>query len=246
MQNIEEVNDLYNYIPIKMANQTSDYITALLDNMVANNDFYNNAVMNITQCYVFCIHSLLVKLYKNEDNVSLLKYLKNSGCYFNKDKDIEGNNVQHIEADNLNHYLFNKIERDAVRLLFHLLGVDKGSDIFQNNNIIFDCRNDMAHFNERIIRYDRFIEVINLISDNLKRLHEKAYKYTKEKIISEIKKTDIDEANYVIVVDTINLNHYVTTYDYMLLDSRLKSITPKTNYYIKKYASEILGLDSSG
>ena len=78
----DNLYELKKFIPIELNPSTQNYIDKLLDNMGTNSDFYNNAVLNLSHFYIFCIHCMLVKAYKHEERVELLGYLKKTTDYF--------------------------------------------------------------------------------------------------------------------------------------------------------------------
>lgn len=235
---VDELIELRKFIPIELNPTTQDYINKLLDNMGANSNFYNNAVLNLSHFYIFCLHSLMVKVYRNAERFKHLQYLKE---ITKKPEKCE------LNLKNLGHSIFNRIEPEAVIFLFYYLGIDSHSHIFQCNNDIFDARHEIAHFNEKVFSYDKYQDVRNLIESNLKELFQKAYKYMKESLCAEIIEYNnagsLDDQSYDAIFEEINQRYYITHFDYELLADRLTSRRPKTNYYILKYAIEQLGIE---
>lgn len=237
--NIEDdLYELKKFIPIELNPTTQDYIDKLLDNMGANSNFFNNAVLNLSHFYIFCLHGLLVKIYRNTERFKHLQYLKEItkkpvNCELNL-KDFE-------------HNIFNRIEPEAIVFLFYYLEIDSHSHIFQRNTDIFNARHEIAHFNEKIFSYDKYQEVRTLIESNLSELFHKAYKYMKESLCAEIieynNSGSLDNQSYEAVFEEINQRYYITYFDYEMLANRLTSHKPKTNYYILKYVVEQLGIE---
>ena len=234
----DDLYDLKKFIPIELNPTTQNYIDKLLDNMGANSNFYNNAVLNLSHFYIFCLHCLMIKLYRDEERFKHLQYLKE---IIKKPEHCD------LDLEDFEHSVFNGIEREAMRFLFYYLAIDSHSHIFQRNKDIFDARNEIAHFNEQVFSCDRYQDVKTSIESNLSELSQKAYKHTKETLFAEIKayvKTgSLDDENYATVLEEINQQYYITGYDYEMLTSRLTSHKPKPNYYILKYASDQLGMD---
>ena len=239
----EDLYELKKFIPIELNPVTQNYIDKLLDNMGANSDFYNNAVLNLSHFYIFCLHCLMIKVYRHEERFKHLQYLKEIAKEFTRKFEITNSDLK-----SLDHSVFNGIEREAIVFLFHYLGIDSHSHIFQRNNDIFGARNEIAHFNEKVFSVDRYQEVRSSIENNLIELFQKSYKHLKESLFAEIsayyKGGSLDNESYPAIFEEINQQYYVTYCDYEMLASRLTSQKPKTNYYILKYANEQLGIET--
>ncbi|OGI06915.1 MAG: hypothetical protein A2Y40_10215 [Candidatus Margulisbacteria bacterium GWF2_35_9] len=244
IETIDNIYELQKFMPIILEPTTQSYISKLLANMGAKSDFYNNAILNLSHYYIFCVHCMLVKIYKHVERIEFLDFIKKTADYFDKHK---------IDLEKLQHYAFNMIERDAIKFLFHMLKIDSTSDIYRDNTEIFNLRNEIAHFNEKVISAEQHEKILNHIVKNLTKLSEKMYPFVKDSLFVEInsllKKALVDDSNYSAYLEEINRKFYITPYDYEILyknigqSTNLRKDKKKPNYYILKYATEYLSIE---
>lgn len=245
----EELYELKDYLPI---NTTNNFFTAMFSNLliVKESDFYNNAIINLAHFYNYILHNLLVRLYNcNCDHLELLHYLQLTESCLNSN---DGQKIELKKDEKIDIYTFKNKEKNAINYFFHILGLDKTSQIYKNNQLIFDKRNLSAHLNYQIINSEMFDEFLTLISTNLNFISEKMYKCTKQLIVNDllvgIRKHLILKDDYESFFEQLNLDYNLSTYDYKLIidNNYLKNIKENTpKYYISQYVQNVLGLEIS-
>lgn len=244
----EEIFELQEFMPLDFEN---DFFIRMFQNMlvVENTDFYNNPCLNLVFFYIYVFHCLLSRLYSSDEkNIEFLKYLQVTENALSKR---DGSNaeelVKFIKKDEINFYLFNGKEKDAINYFFHILGFDNGCSHCSKNQEVFDLRNKIAHLNLFIATKEDFDKLLSNIIENLGFVAEKIYQITKKIIYEEVKESKtIDEYNYKGVFETLNKTYYLSRNDYKLLIEKkyIKETKTKTpQFYIGKYIQEELGLE---
>lgn len=245
----EELYDLKEYLPI---NTSNNFFIVMFSNLlvVKDSDFYNNAVINLAHFYNYILHNLLVRLYNSNCNhLELLHYLQLTEACLNSN---DGQKIDLPKDKKIDIYTFKNKEKNAINYFFHILGFDKTSQIYKNNQLIFDKRNLSAHLNYQIINSEMFEEFLTLISTNLNFISEKMYKCTKQLIVNDllirIREHLILKDDYESFFEQINLDYNLSMKDYKLIIRKnyLKNIKENTpQYYISQYVQNVLGLEIS-
>ena len=179
----EELYELKEYLPINTSNK---FFAVMFSNLlvVKESDFYNNTVINLAHFYNYILHNLLVRLYNCDCNyLELLHYLQLTEACLNSN---DGQKIELKKDEKIDIYTFKNKEKNAINYFFHILGLDKTSQIYKNNQLIFDKRNLSAHLNYQIINSEMFDEFLTLISINLNFISEKMYKCTKQLIVDDL------------------------------------------------------------
>lgn len=245
----EELYELKEYLPINTSNK---FFAVMFSNLlvVKESDFYNNAVINLAHFYNYILHNLLVRLYNCDCNyIELLHYLQLTEACLNSN---DGQKIELKKDKKIDIYTFKNKEKNAINYFFHILGLDRTSQIYKNNQLIFDKRNLSAHLNYQIINSEMFDEFLTLISINLNFILEKMYKCTKQLIVDDllvgIRKHLILKNDYESFFEQINIDYNLSINDYKLIIRKnylknIKENTPK--YYISQYVQNVLGLEIS-
>lgn len=241
----DDLSELKEYLPLNMKNP---YFNIMFENLLFIDDtgFYNNAVINLTHFYNYILHCFLVQIYYSEENRNLLKYLQHTtGSLNSRDNQKQIKLDEQFDANS-----FSNVEKNTINYFFHIFNLCSNSHLCKNNNEIFDLRNSAAHLNMDIINENRFNSFIEKIKDNLNKLLNKTYKYSKkllEQELSEaIKEGRIDEGSYPEIIEDINYMYGLSQNFYKLILHHNKFEHVKINspqYYEQKYIEEVLGIE---
>lgn len=251
------VAEIMRFLPQNTNDNAIPYFEKMFQNLciVADSDFYNNAVLNLTHFYNYLLRTYLVRLYNsNNYNIELLKYLQTTeGClsplYSNENEDDKTICIE----EKTDIFTFRAKERKAIRYFFHILKIKENSCIFQYNEEIFKKRNNVAHLQYTNVTANEFNLFADIVLKALTHLVKEMVPITKKIIISIIEnykqKDLISENIYDIqnVFETLNKEFYLSEMDYYLINKQDGSIkfAPETSnlYFAKRYCLEILGLE---
>ena len=189
--------------------------------------------------YVFILHSYLVRLYKlsmDEKSLHILQKMKIVG---KKEKD-------ELKLDNIKHNIFNSLEKDSLKHIAYLLDCEDDTNFIKRHSEIFNLRDNICHFNEIKISEDIFHEYIGKILNNLEFIQKCVYKQTQKLIYDEIEEAlnndTIDENNYELYLEQLNMSYYLNFHDYKaLIESGYLDdiIGNPVKMYMRKYAEKI-------
>lgn len=209
-----DLAELQIFRPLILEKETEEYITNLFTSGYSDNGFYNNIYLNMYLYYIFILHSYLVRIYKLcIDNKSL--------HILQKMKIIGKNERDALKVENIKHNIFNSLEKDSLKHIAYLLDCEDDTNFNKRHNDIFNLRDNICHFNEIKISKDLFHEYINKMLENLQLIQKCIYKQTKKLIYDEIndalENDTIDENNYELYFEQLNLSYYLNYCDYEAL-----------------------------
>lgn len=202
---------LQEYCPLMLEENTKKYIDNLFASGYSDNDFYNNIYLNMYHYYVFLLHAYLVRIYKI--------YLDNKSLHILQKMKIIGKKFeQKLNIETIKHDIFNSLEKDSCKHLTYLLDFEDDSNFIKRHSDIFKMRDNISHFNELIMSEKTFFEYTEKIIENLETVQSHLYEDTKNIIYNEIndaiKNEVIDEVNYKLYFEEINLKYYLNPHDY--------------------------------
>ena len=231
--------ELQFYCPLILEKQTQDYISNLFESGYTNTNFYNNLYLNMCLYYIFILHSYLVRAYKICVDDKTLQILQKVEIIGKKSK-------EKIKLETIKHNAFNEVERDTIKHISCLLNCEEDTNLTNRHSEIFNLRNDICHFNEAKISKEVFIEYAEKIIKNLEKIQKQNYRQTKKLIydtISEAVTNEIiDDTNYELYFEQLNLSYYLNYFDYSsLMESGYFSTIGdnKTKKLMLKYTEKV-------
>ncbi len=231
--------ELQFYCPLILEEQTQDYTSNLFESGYTNNGFYNNLYLNMYLFYIFILHSYLVRIYKFSMDDKSLHILQKMKIIAKKEKD-------ELKLETIKHNIFNSLEKDSLKHIAFLLNCEDDTNFSKRHSDIFMLRDNICHFNEIKISKEIFFEHIDKILENLNLIQKCIYKQTKQLIYDEIEQAVnnnlIDESNYELYFEQLNLSYYLNYFDYIsLMESGYFSTIEdnETKKFMFKYAEKV-------
>ena len=263
---MEEIDKIMEFLPINYKNSNDlNYINALLndiysvlsmynDSKADEDDQYNNVIMfnncilDVTLIYVYIVQTIVIRLYiENKNDIfKFYNHFINKDFFngsFKNDFQISMEIIRNsmLENDGLINFITFYIKNS--NLISDCNNVIK--KIKDKHNEVFKLRNQIAHMNAELYKYDNFLKLCKNIVESLIYLYNILFyprdlkrkelidnsKFFKD-LNKYVEKELIDINNYDIYIEEINKSYLLTKYDYRKFKQYINKIN---NEQIKKY-----------